>query len=51
MLNKLVVNAEIQHRALKLRIYPTEQQALQAGAFDEAENLTGNGQNVFTLSM
>ena len=28
MLNKLVVNAEIQHRALELRIYPTEQQKL-----------------------
>jgi len=28
MLNKLVVNAEIQHRALKLRIYPTEQQEI-----------------------
>ena len=28
MLNKLVTNAEKQHRALKLRIYPTEQQAL-----------------------
>lgn len=28
MLNKLVVNAEKQHRALKLRIYPTEQQEL-----------------------
>jgi putative transposase len=115
MMNKLVNTAEKQHRALKLRIYPTEQQeilinktfgccrqiynnrlfeknqfyetvikpeqdkkkqkelwksahfstekemkekfpylkevssqALQAGAFDEAENLTGNGQNVFT---
>ena len=28
MMNKLVNTAEIQHRALKLRIYPTEQQAL-----------------------
>ena len=28
MMNKLVVNAEIQHRALKLRIYPTEQQEI-----------------------
>ena len=28
MLNKLVVNAEIQHRALKLRIYPTKEQEI-----------------------
>ena len=26
MLNKLVTNAEIQHRALKLRIYPNNEQ-------------------------
>ena len=121
MMNKLVTNAEKQHRALKLRIYPTNQQEIlinktfgccrqiynnrlfeknqfydtvirpvedkakqkelwktahfssekemkekfpymkevssqalaelalaDCGAFDEAENLTGNGQNVFT---
>ena len=28
MLNKLVVNAEIQHRALKLRIYPNPEQTI-----------------------
>ena len=28
MMNKLVVNAEIQHRALKLRIYPTKEQEI-----------------------
>ena len=28
MLNKLVVNAEIQHRALKLRIYPNPEQEI-----------------------
>ncbi|WP_406032672.1 helix-turn-helix domain-containing protein [Treponema saccharophilum] len=50
MMNKLVVNAEIQHRALKLRIYPTKEQEILINKTGRAKKSPQDSQKSSGLS-